>query len=99
MASLAPCYTSLLTSRVSRSSPHAPIRFFVETSKNAYAGHQPTRPVTNATAPITRQAHRLADQVAFLNASHLVEVGATDAIFSEHSADRMTFDYVRGHFG
>jgi hypothetical protein len=33
---------------------HAPTRFFVETSKSAYAGHHPTRPVTNAMAPITR---------------------------------------------
>ena len=48
---------------------------------------------------LVQQAHRLADQVAFLNASHLVEVGPTDVIFSEHPVDRMTFDYVRGHFG
>ena len=48
---------------------------------------------------LVQQAHRLADQVAFLNASHLVEVGPTDVIFSERPADRMTFDYVRGHFG
>jgi phosphate transport system ATP-binding protein len=48
---------------------------------------------------LVQQAHRLADQVAFLNASHLVEVGPTAAIFSEHPANRMTFDYVRGHFG
>ena len=48
---------------------------------------------------LVQQAHRLADQVAFLNASHLVEVGPTDVMFSEHPANRMTFDYVRGHFG
>jgi phosphate transport system ATP-binding protein len=48
---------------------------------------------------LVQQAHRLADQVAFLNASHLVEVGSTDVMFSEHPANRMTFDYVRGHFG
>ena len=48
---------------------------------------------------LVQQAHRLADHVAFLNASRLVEVGPTDVIFSEHPADRMTFDYVRGHFG
>ena len=48
---------------------------------------------------LVQQAHRLADQVAFLNASRLVEVGPTDVIFSEHPSDRMTFDYVRGHFG
>ena len=48
---------------------------------------------------LAQQAHRLADQVAFLNSSRLVEVGPTDVIFSEHPANRMTFDYVRGHFG
>jgi phosphate transport system ATP-binding protein len=48
---------------------------------------------------LVQQAHRLADRVAFLNASRLVEVGPTEAIFSEHPADRMTFDYVRGRFG
>jgi phosphate transport system ATP-binding protein len=48
---------------------------------------------------LVQQARRLADQVAFLNASHLVEVGPTDVIFSERPANRMTFDYVRGHFG
>jgi phosphate transport system ATP-binding protein len=48
---------------------------------------------------LVQQAHRLADQVAFLNASRLVEVGPTEVIFSEHPANRMTFDYVRGHFG
>jgi phosphate transport system ATP-binding protein len=48
---------------------------------------------------LVQQAHRVADRVAFLNASHLIEVGPTDVMFSEHPADRMTFDYVRGHFG
>jgi phosphate transport system ATP-binding protein len=48
---------------------------------------------------LVQQAHRLADQVAFLNASRLVEVGPTDVIFSERPANHMTFDYVRGHFG
>ena len=48
---------------------------------------------------LVQQAHRLASRVAFLNGGHLVEVGPTDAIFSEHPANRMTFDYVRGHFG
>jgi phosphate transport system ATP-binding protein len=48
---------------------------------------------------LVQQAHRLADRVAFLNASRLVEVGPTEVIFSEHPAERMTFDYVRGHFG
>jgi phosphate transport system ATP-binding protein len=48
---------------------------------------------------LVQQAHRLADHVAFLNDSHLVEVGPTEVIFSETPRNRMTFDYVRGHFG
>ena len=48
---------------------------------------------------LVQQAHRLADRVAFLNSGRLVEVGPTDVIFSEHPANPMTFDYVRGHFG
>jgi phosphate transport system ATP-binding protein len=48
---------------------------------------------------LVQQAHRLADNTAFLNSSQLVEVGPTDVIFSEHPATRVTFDYVRGHFG
>ena len=48
---------------------------------------------------LVQQAHRLADTVAFLNDSRLVEVGPCKVIFSEHPAERMTFDYVRGHFG
>lgn len=48
---------------------------------------------------LVQQAHRLADRVAFLNDSRLVEVDDASVIFSEHPANRMTFDYVRGHFG
>ena len=48
---------------------------------------------------LVQQAHRLADNTAFLNSSQLVEVGATDVIFSERPATRVTFAYVRGHFG
>ena len=48
---------------------------------------------------LVQQAHRLADHVAFLNNSSLVEVDTTDRIFSEHPAQQLTFDYVRGHFG
>ncbi len=48
---------------------------------------------------LVQQARRLADHVAFLNSSRLIEVGPADAIFSEHPASQMTFDYVRGHFG
>jgi phosphate transport system ATP-binding protein len=48
---------------------------------------------------LVQQAHRLADNTAFLNSSRLVEVGPTDVVFSEHPQTRLTFDYVRGHFG
>jgi len=48
---------------------------------------------------LVQQAHRLADKVAFLNDSRLVEVAPCNVIFSEHPAERMTFDYVRGRFG
>jgi phosphate transport system ATP-binding protein len=48
---------------------------------------------------LVQQAHRVADQVLFINAGRLVEAGSTDAVFSEHPASPMTFRYVRGHFG
>ena len=48
---------------------------------------------------LVQQAHRLADRIAFLNNSRLVEVDSTERIFSEHPAERLTFDYVRGNFG
>jgi phosphate transport system ATP-binding protein len=48
---------------------------------------------------LVQQAHRLADQVAFINSSRLVEVGPAGVIFSEHPREQMTFEYVRGHFG
>jgi phosphate transport system ATP-binding protein len=48
---------------------------------------------------LVQQAHRVADQVLFINAGCLVEVGSTDTVFSEHPASHMTFDYVRGRFG
>ena len=48
---------------------------------------------------LVQQAHRLADQVAFLNNSRLVEVGATSVMFSEHPGNQLTFEYVRGNFG
>jgi phosphate transport system ATP-binding protein len=48
---------------------------------------------------LVQQAHRLADHIAFLNSSRLVEVGRTAKIFSEEPDSRLTFDYVRGHFG
>jgi phosphate transport system ATP-binding protein len=48
---------------------------------------------------LVQQAHRLADRVAFMNASRLIEVDETARIFSEQPADPLTFNYVRGHFG
>ncbi len=48
---------------------------------------------------LVQQAHRLADRVAFVNDSRLVEVDTTERMFSEHPANRLTFAYVRGHFG
>lgn len=48
---------------------------------------------------LVQQARRLADHIAFLNSSRLVEVGPSDIIFSERPASQVTFDYVRGHFG
>lgn len=48
---------------------------------------------------LVQQAHRLADHVAFMNAGKLIEVGTCEHIFSEHPKEKMTFDYVRGHFG
>jgi len=48
---------------------------------------------------LVQQAHRLADRVAFLNDSRVIEIGPTSVLFSEHPANKMTFDYVRGVFG
>lgn len=48
---------------------------------------------------LVQQAHRLADQVVFLNAGAVVEVGATETMFSDHPASGLTFAYVRGQFG
>jgi phosphate transport system ATP-binding protein len=48
---------------------------------------------------LVQQARRLADRVAFINDSQLIEVDTTERIFSEHPAQQLTFDYVRGHFG
>lgn len=48
---------------------------------------------------LVQQARRLADRVAFLNDSRLIEVDDTTNIFSEQPANQLTYDYVRGHFG
>ncbi|MCA9150381.1 MAG: phosphate ABC transporter ATP-binding protein [Planctomycetales bacterium] len=47
---------------------------------------------------LVQQAHRLADQTAFLNKSKLVEIGPTEKIFSS-PAEKLTYEYVTGGFG
>jgi phosphate transport system ATP-binding protein len=47
---------------------------------------------------LVQQAHRLADQTAFLNDSKLVEIGDTKKIFMEPE-NKMTYEYVTGGFG
>ena len=47
---------------------------------------------------LVQQAHRLADNTAFLNASKLVESGPTEKIFSSPE-QKLTMDYVTGGFG
>jgi phosphate transport system ATP-binding protein len=48
---------------------------------------------------LVQQARRLANRTAFFLNGELVEIADTEAIFSEHPADKRTFDYVRGIFG
>ena len=48
---------------------------------------------------LVQQARRLADRVAFINDGKLVEFDVTDALFGETPREKLTFDYVRGHFG
>jgi phosphate transport system ATP-binding protein len=48
---------------------------------------------------LVQQARRIADQVVFLNAGRVIDVGPTPVIFSERPGHQLTFDYVRGHFG
>ena len=47
---------------------------------------------------LVQQAHRLADNTAFINASKLVEYGPTEKIFNEPQ-HQLTMDYVTGGFG
>jgi phosphate transport system ATP-binding protein len=47
---------------------------------------------------LVQQAHRLADQTAFLNNSRLVEVGPTETIFTSPK-QQITYEYVTGGFG
>ncbi len=47
---------------------------------------------------LTQQARRMADQLAFINASQLVEWGDTETLFS-HPKKEMTGRYLNGDFG
>lgn len=47
---------------------------------------------------LVQQAHRLSDNTAFLNNSELVEVGATEKMFTQPDK-QITLDYVTGGFG
>jgi phosphate transport system ATP-binding protein len=48
---------------------------------------------------LVQQARRIADRTAFLFNGELVEIDATEVIFSNAPASRRTFDYVNGIFG
>lgn len=48
---------------------------------------------------LVQQARRLAGRTAFFFNGKLVEVDATEVIFSDHPAEVKTFEYVRGIFG
>jgi phosphate transport system ATP-binding protein len=48
---------------------------------------------------LTQQARRLATRTMFLWNGEIIEIGATDVMFSDHPRDRRTFDYVNGIFG
>jgi phosphate transport system ATP-binding protein len=48
---------------------------------------------------LTQQARRLADRTMLLVDGQIVEIGDTDAIFSETPASRQTYDFVHGVFG
>jgi phosphate transport system ATP-binding protein len=48
---------------------------------------------------LVQQARRLADRTMFLWNGEIVELGASETIFSEHPVDRRTYDYVNGIFG
>lgn len=48
---------------------------------------------------LVQQARRLADRTAFLFNGELIEIDSNEVIFSSSPANKMTFEYVRGHFG
>jgi len=48
---------------------------------------------------LVQQARRLADRTAFLFNGELVELDATEKVFSETPKDKRTYDYTHGVFG
>ena len=48
---------------------------------------------------LVQQARRLADRTMFLWKDEIVELDATEVIFSDDPGERRTFEYVRGIFG
>lgn len=48
---------------------------------------------------LVQQAKRLANRTAFFLNGELVEINATDVIFSDNPARQSTYDYVNGNFG
>ena len=48
---------------------------------------------------LTQQARRLADRTMFLWKGEIVELDRNDVIFSDHPAQRQTYEYVNGIFG
>jgi phosphate transport system ATP-binding protein len=48
---------------------------------------------------LVQQARRIADRTAFLHNGELVEIDATEVVFSDAPSSRRTFDYVNGIFG
>jgi phosphate transport system ATP-binding protein len=48
---------------------------------------------------LVQQARRLADRTAFLFKGELVEIDRNEVIFSDHPANRQTYEYINGVFG
>jgi phosphate transport system ATP-binding protein len=48
---------------------------------------------------LVQQARRLAGRTMFLWNGEVVELGATDVVFSDEPGDRRTYEYVNGIFG
>ena len=48
---------------------------------------------------LVQQAKRLANRTAFFLNGDLIEIDATDVIFSDNPANQATYDYVNGTFG